>query len=130
MCRMRRSTTLRWPALGAAVLLVSAACAPDSDATTLEERGAAVAERAGCLACHTTDGRSSTGLTWRDLFGSEVRLVDGRTLTADEEYLERSIVDPSAEVVDGYRPVMPTDFGNRLTEDEIQALIAYIRSLS
>ena len=72
----------------------------------------------------------STGPTWRGLFGSEVRLVDGRTVTADEEYLERSIVDPSAEVVDGYRPVMPTDLGERLTEEDIQALIAYLRSLS
>ena len=88
-----------------------------------------VAERAGCFVCHTTDGRPSTGPTWRGLFGSEVRLVDGGTVTADEEYLERSIVDPLVEVVDGYRPVMPSGFGDRLTEEEISAMIAYIRSL-
>lgn len=89
-----------------------------------------VAERAGCFACHTTDGRPSTGPTWRGLFGSEVVLDDGRTVIADEEYLERSIVDPMAEVVDGFRPVMPSGFGDRLTDEEIQAIIAYIRSLS
>lgn len=89
-----------------------------------------VAERAGCFACHTTDGRSSTGPTWRGLFGSQVSLTDGRTVTADEDYLERSIVDPLVEVVDGYRPVMPSGFGDRLSETDIEALIAYIRSLS
>lgn len=88
-----------------------------------------VAERAGCFACHTTDGRSSTGPTWLGLFGSEVRLVDGGTVIADEEYLRRSIVDPLVEVVDGYRPVMPSGFGDRLTDEEIEAIVAYIRSL-
>ncbi|MGH9051642.1 MAG: c-type cytochrome [Acidimicrobiia bacterium] len=113
-------------------MVVAAACAPSSPAPDAapEEVGRVAAERAGCFACHTTDGRSSTGPTWLGLFGSEVELVDGRTVTADEEYLRRSIVDPLAEVVDGYRPTMPSGFGDRLSEEEIQTMIAYIRSLS
>lgn len=113
------------------LLLVSAACAPSADPdASPEELGAVVAERAGCFVCHTTDGRPSAGPTWRSLFGSQVSLVDGRTVNADEEYLRRAIVDPLAEVVDGYRPIMPSGFGDRLSDEEIQALIAYIRSLS
>lgn len=113
------------------LILVSVACAPEADPdASPEELGAAVAERAGCLACHTTDGRASTGPTWQGLFGSEVELDDGRTVNADIDYLRQSIVDPMVEVVDGYRPVMPTGFGERLSDEEIEALIEYIRSLS
>lgn len=116
------------PLLVAALVLVACAPAADPDASP-EELGAVVAKRAGCLACHTTDGRPSTGPTWQGLLGSEVRLVDGGTVIADEEYLERSIVDPMVEVVDGYRPVMPSGFGDRLTDEEIEGIVAYIRSL-
>lgn len=125
-----RGLDRRLTLLMAALALVAAACAPaaDPDASP-EEQGAVVAERAGCFACHTTDGRPSTGPTWRGLFGSEVRLVDGGTVIADEEYLRRSIVDPLVEVVDGYRPVMPSGYGDRLTDEEIEAIVAYIRSL-
>lgn len=116
---------------GMILILVSVACAPEADPdASPEELGAAVAERAGCLACHTTDGRASTGPTWQGLFGSEVELDDGRTVNADIDYLRQSIVDPMVEVVDGYRPVMPTGFGERLSDEEIEALIEYIRSLS
>ena len=52
------------------------------------------------------------------------------TVIADEEYLRRAIVEPLTEVVAGYRPVMPSGFGERLSEEEIQAIIDYIRSLS
>lgn len=126
----RRLVAARLPLLTATLLLASAACAPaaDPDASP-EELGAVVAERAGCFVCHTTDGRPSTGSTWRGLFGSDVHLVDGRIVTADEEYLRRSIVAPLVDVVDGYRPVMPSGFGDRLTDEEIEAIVAYIRSL-
>ena len=36
-----------------------------------------------------------TGPTWKGLYGSEVKLVDGTTVTADETYLKESITDPS-----------------------------------
>lgn len=124
----RRSSLI----LAAAVLVVAAACAPTSPdpAAAPEESGRMVAERAGCFACHTSDGRSSTGPTWQGLFGSEVELDDGTTVTADEEYLRTSIVDPMAEVVAGFRAIMTTGFGDRLTDEEIEAIISYIRSLS
>jgi hypothetical protein len=43
-----------------------------------------------------------------------------------EEYLHESIVDPSAYVVEDFAPIMPTDYADKLSEDEITNLIAYI----
>lgn len=88
-----------------------------------------MAQEAGCLVCHSTDGSSGTGPTFAGLYQSDVLLTDGTTVTADEGYLRRSIIDPQAEVVEGFAPLMPSDFAERLSDDDIDALIAYITEL-
>jgi len=82
----------------------------------------------GCAQCHTVDGTGSTGPTWKGLFGSHVPLEGGRTITADENYLRTCILDPTANIPLGFQPVMPT-FKGRLSDQEITAVIAYIKSL-
>lgn len=95
------------------------------------EAGAKVAELQGCRACHTVDGSQGVGPTWQGLFGREESLADGTTVVVDEEYLRNSIVDPNAQVVAGFAPnVMPSTYGTVLTAEDIEALIAYIQSLS
>jgi cytochrome c oxidase subunit II len=89
-------------------------------------RGRDLARENGCTACHSTDGRDAVGPTWQGLYGSEVELTDGSTVTADEEYLVRAIQDPNAQVREGFRPIMPE---RRLPEDEVQAIIAYLREI-
>lgn len=46
-----------------------------------------LANQRGCLSCHSTDGSSGVGPTWKGLAGSAVRLANGSTVTADGEYL-------------------------------------------
>jgi cytochrome c oxidase subunit 2 len=46
----------------------------------------------------------------------------------DESYLREAILNPPAAVPEGFLPIMPT-FAGRLTEEELQALIAYLKSL-
>ncbi|MEE8405953.1 MAG: c-type cytochrome [Acidimicrobiia bacterium] len=36
----------------------------------------------------------------------------------------------SAQLVDGFNPIMPTGYGDQLTDEEISDLIDYINSLS
>ncbi len=62
------------------------------------------------------------------IFNRTIPLRNGATVVADEDYLRESIVNPSAKVVAGYEPIMPTFEGIVSTEDLI-ALIAYIKSL-
>ncbi len=81
----------------------------------------------GCQACHSIDGSPMIGPTMAGLYGSEVELDDGSTVTADEEYLYESITDPGASVTAGYANVMPA-FAH-LSDDEINSLIEYIKSL-
>ena len=60
--------------------------------------------------------------------GSQVQLEDGTTVTADETYLRESILQPAAKIVKGYPNVMPS-FQGRVTDEQLIALIAYIKSL-
>ena len=94
----------------------------------LVSQGRAVAERRQCVACHTLDGQPHIGPTWSRLFGSERILTDGRRVIADEAYLTRSMMEPSREVVAGYREVMPVYQGT-LSAGETAALVELIRSL-
>lgn len=94
----------------------------------LAEAGRAAAVKHACLACHTVDGRAHIGPSWRGLFGSSVELTNGQHVTADAEYLTRAMMDPAAEIVAGYRAVMPTYLGS-LSQPEVAAILEYIRSL-
>jgi cytochrome c oxidase subunit 2 len=93
----------------------------------LVEQGRLLAEEKGCLGCHSVDGSASVGPTWKGLLGKTEILVDGSTVTVDEAYIKESILNPSASVIEGYSPIM-SDY--QLSDDEIDALIAFTASLS
>ncbi len=117
--------------LFAGLALLLAACGGGStDAgglTPQEVRGKQIARSAGCSSCHGADGQGGLGPAWIDLVGSEVLLADGTTVIADDDYLFRSIRDPQAELVAGWRVTMTR---NNLDDDQIEDVIAFIRTFS
>ncbi|MGM0505992.1 MAG: c-type cytochrome [Bacteroidota bacterium] len=82
----------------------------------------------GCQACHSVDGSAGVGPSMAGLYGSERELASGESVTADEEYLHRAIVEPGAEIAEGYQNMM-TPYGH-LDESEILSLIEYIKTLA
>ena len=93
---------------------------------TAEVAGARLFQEQRCVTCHQTNGIMAPVL--QGLFGKEVKLVSGQTAVVDEAYIRESILNPTAKVVAGYQPNMPT-FQGQVTEDAILQLIAYIKSL-
>jgi cytochrome c oxidase subunit 2 len=85
--------------------------------------GARLFQSLGCLTCHGSQAPTMAGL-----FGSTVELENGRTVQADEQYLRRSITDSTADLVKGYKPIMPS-FRGQVSEEQLSNLIAYIKSL-
>jgi cytochrome c oxidase subunit 2 len=57
-----------------------------------------------------------------------VELEGGQTVTADEEYLRESIVNPRAKLVAGYPPIMPT-YQGQVSDEGLQQIVAYLKSL-
>jgi cytochrome c oxidase subunit 2 len=99
-----------------------------SAAQTPEGMGERIAKSNGCLGCHSATGATLIGPTWKGLFGSQVKLSDGSTVTADEAFLIESILNPSAKIVAGFESAsaMPA---YSFTEEELSYIIAYIMSL-
>jgi len=102
--------------------------APVRPASNLVEEGRRVASEQGCLKCHTVDGTRHIGPTWTDLFGRDEKLATGKSVHADESYLTKSMMDPSADIVAGYQNVMPT-YQGKLSPPDAAAIVEFIKSL-
>jgi cytochrome c oxidase subunit 2 len=81
-----------------------------------------------CVNCHAS-GRRQRCPNLTGLYGTLVQLAGGGTALFDETYIRESILDPKARVVAGFEPVMPT-FRGQISEEQMLALIAYLKSLS
>jgi cytochrome c oxidase subunit 2 len=57
-----------------------------------------------------------------------VPMQGGGEVKMDEDYIRESIMKPQAKIRAGFPPTMPS-FEGQLKEREVQALIAYIKSL-
>lgn len=116
---------------------------------TPEERGAIwYAEPPGnqyaaCSGCHSLDGSAMAGPTWQGIYGRTEALDDGTTITVDDAYIRQSIINPNAQIVEGFLPnLMPQNLeevfagieaeilANEGVEiDMIADLIAYMQTL-
>jgi cytochrome c oxidase subunit 2 len=96
---------------------------------SMAERGQKLFNDKGCVACHSTDGSTKVGPSWKGLFGSERELADGSKAKGDENYIRESILNPNARVVKGFPSgVMPT-FQGQLSEEQLNALVEFIKTL-
>jgi len=94
----------------------------------LSATGEKIFAELGCSTCHRTDAQGR-GPNLQGIFGKPVQLEDGRTVTADENYVRECILDPGAKRVKGFQPIMPT-FQGLVSEEQVNALVAYIKSMS
>jgi cytochrome c oxidase subunit 2 len=95
-----------------------------------------------CASCHSLDGKTGTGPTWRglwdkvskgeEMFTDGTKLADlmgpGKEYSTAEDYLRDSILNPAHHVVMNYTNAMPT-FKGQLDDRKIWALVLAIRNL-
>jgi cytochrome c oxidase subunit II len=99
-----------------------------SSSPPLQETGQQLFSSLGCSTCHRTDVQGR-GPNLAGIYNKPVLLEDGRTVVADENYVRESILNPTAKIVSGFKPVMPT-FQGIVSEEQLNALVAYVKSLS
>jgi cytochrome c oxidase subunit II len=102
------------------------AAQPEGD--DLARQGGALFRSLGCSGCHTP-GSTVHAPDLHGIYGQPVQLADGRTVTADEAYLRDCLLLPDKNRVAGFPPVMP-NFTGTVSEGQIVALVAYLKSLS
>ncbi|MCP4805423.1 MAG: cytochrome c oxidase subunit II [Proteobacteria bacterium] len=94
--------------------------------------GAALGEdlftKKACGSCHSTDGTPQIGPPLNGIYGKNETMEDGSTALVDDNYIRESLFAPGAKIVKGYAPVM-TPFQGQLTDEEVNGLIDYIKSL-
>ena len=99
----------------------------DVDLPPLASEGRDLVRSRGCASCHGRNGGGGVGPSWVGLYGTTEELESGESVLVDDAYIRRSIANPSADIVAGYRITMPE---NTLTDTEIDAVIAYIEVLA
>jgi cytochrome c oxidase subunit II len=83
--------------------------------------GAAIFEEAepACSTCHTLADAGSDAEVGPNL--------DNVLRGKDEAYIREAIVDPDAEISEGFQPgVMPQDYGEKLSDEQLDALVQYL----
>jgi cytochrome c oxidase subunit 2 len=81
----------------------------------------------GCNTCHRNDTLRRAPVL-EGLYGRPVQLASGQTVIADDAYIRESILDPGAQVVNGWQDIMPS-FQGRVSETQLVQLVAYVKSL-
>jgi cytochrome c oxidase subunit 2 len=102
-----------------------------ADDASLAIIGKQLATSKGCVACHSMDGSKLVGPSYKGLYGSKQEVVTAgaeREITVDDAYIKHSMLEPTADVVKGFQPLMPSQQG-LVSDGEIKAIIAYIKSL-
>jgi mono/diheme cytochrome c family protein/cytochrome c551/c552 len=78
-----------------------------------------ILEQFACLACHRLgELGQEVGPPFTDIGARR-----------DADYIRRSIVDPDAEIAEGYQQfagIMPKDFGQRMTWSQLEVLVEYL----
>ena len=89
---------------------------PDGKAIFTQGAGAA----ASCGACHTLADARTSGSTGPDL--------DAKLQGRDAAWIRRAIVEPDAEIAQGYNPgIMPKNYGQELSPEQLDALVSYLQ---
>lgn len=94
------------------------------------EWGEQLAQQNACQTCHSPDGADLTGPTWQGTFGAQHTMADGSSVEVDENYLRESILDPNAKVREGYQEGLMPTYQGVLNDEQINAIIEYIKTLN
>jgi len=81
----------------------------------------------GCSGCHAPNSKFHAPLL-EGLYRKPVPLSNGKMVTADDQYLRDSILQPAKQISAGYDNIMPS-FSGHLSEEEIMQLIAYLKAI-
>jgi len=95
-----------------------------------------------CSSCHSLDGKTGTGPTWRGVwkdieegnvvFTDGTKLKDltgqGKQFESPEDYIRDSVLNPQNKIVMNFTGAMPT-FKGQLKDVEIQAIIEMFKHL-
>lgn len=127
----------RFPVLLVLSMLVVAGCASDQAPTPRPalpegsaQRGMSLFEtRVGnlpeCSSCHSLDGSRGTGPT---LLGYGESAGSRRSGQSASEFTVNSILQPGTVITSGFSNIMPSNYSQHLSDQDLADLVAYVLS--
>ena len=115
------------------MIVAAAPSSPEANRKPSVEWGEKLYTQYGCMACHSIDGTviGKLGGTWKGIYGTDRKLIDGKTAKATDAYLKESILEPTAKVVAGHDAAelgMPP-FKGILNDAQVASLVLFIKTL-
>lgn len=98
-----------------------------------DDPGLVLLRNTGCLACHSIDGSKLVGPSFKGLFGSQRKVLEGnaeKTVTADDSYINRSVYTPDSEIVSGFNKGLMKSYKGTLSESDLAIIVTYIKTFS
>ena len=94
---------------------------------SLAHQGRQLFQKLNCLQCHDT--RKARAPVLEEIYKSVRPLKGGTSVIADDNYLRESIRRPRAKVREGWEPIMPAFGPDKVSEEDLVKVIAYLKSL-
>ena len=104
----------------------------DLPATSTEPEGLSLIKKNACTGCHSLDGTMLVSTSFKGLYGKQRTVVTSgkeRMLSADDEYIKRSMYDPDADVVKGLNKGIMKPYKGLITDEEVSKIIDYLKAL-
>jgi cytochrome c oxidase subunit 2 len=95
--------------------------------------GRRIMQNIGCFACHSVDGSRLVGPSYKGIWDEEQTVItngEERQITVDEEYIRRSIYQPNADIVKGFNKGLMLSYEGQLSDEDIDNIIEYLKSLN
>ncbi|MBW6496955.1 MAG: cytochrome c oxidase subunit II [Bacteroidales bacterium] len=106
---------------------------PVEEGADLALLGRQIVESKGCLACHSLDGSTIIGPTFKGAWGSNVPVItqgQQREVLFDYDYVRRSIYEPDYDIHQGYRPGQMFSYEGEISEQQIELIVEFLKSLN
>lgn len=101
-------------------------------AVDISKKAVDILEMNGCIGCHSSDGTTLVGPSYKGMYGAKVKVKEGDTLKEvikDDAYLKTAILEPDAQVIEGFTPGMMAPYKGVISGEDVDLLIEYFKSL-
>jgi len=103
-----------------------------SDIPEGEHPGLTILKRNACISCHSLDGSKLVGPSFKGVYGKQEVVIEGeqeKEITVDDEYIRNSVYEPNLQVVKGYNPGLMIPYKEQVSEEDLQQIIEYLKTL-
>lgn len=103
-----------------------------SDIPEDQHPGLTILKQNACISCHSLDGSKLIGPSFRGIYGRVETVVEEGTdseITVDDDYIKSSINEPNLQVVKDYTPGLMISYKEQLSDEDIDQIIEYFKTL-